>query len=211
MTAALTAGQLRLLNRVLLAGELILNDRARSQIEGLEAAGLVTVHWDMNIQVKGSGTELTGRNTVRPLLPGAGTPGDPWLIERGVLDLSELRAHFLAMHRRAGRTVPRSNEFLAAEHAREHHRYRCSHVHEGPYVIVLRDGRRPLVQPRPLGWFTGQQPVTHEEVSRRFRERISGQPEDQEDQATQEELDRRAEQAFESRYQVARGPFADND
>jgi hypothetical protein len=32
-----------------------------------------------------------------------------------------------------------------------------------------------------------------------------------ENQATQEELDRRAEQAFESRYQVARGPFADND
>jgi hypothetical protein len=175
----LTPGQLRLLNRLLITGGLVLNDRTRGQIEGLEAAGLVAVDWDMNIQVKGSGTELAGRNTVKPLLAGAGTPGDPWLIDRWALDLSELRAHVRELHADAAliQGIPRSNEFLAGWHAREHHRYRCSHAHEGPYVIVLRDGRRPLVRPCPLGWFTGQQPVTHGEVSQRGREGISGRPE----------------------------------
>lgn len=99
-----------------------------------------------------------------------GTYDHPLLISPEELDLTGLRAHFKAMHRRGqGRTVPRRNRDLAGEHARQHHRLYQDHIHEGPLVMITHNGRRPVgVSPRPLGWYTGQQPVTRAELHQRF-------------------------------------------
>jgi hypothetical protein len=51
----------------------------------------------------------------------------------------------------------------------------------------------------------GRKDLAGEDASELLTRLASGEP------GIQEELDRRAEQDFESRYQVARGPFADND
>lgn len=164
----LAVSQLQLLNRLLLEGGLTLNSRARQRIEALEATGLAIASWD------------AGLVTVVPRLPGAGTYASPLRIDRDLLDLSQLRAHLREWHTAAAiRGTPRSNVHLAGWHAREHQRYQCTHTHEGPFTLVLRTGGRAdiAVQPHPLGWFTGQQPVTREELNRRARDRISGRPE----------------------------------
>lgn len=163
----LAVTQRQLLNRLLLEGSVVLSSRARQRIEALEEAGLVLANWD------------SGRVTVVPRLPGAGTYASPLRIDRDLLDLSQLRAHIAEWHRNSATLgVPRSNVHKAGWHAGQHQRYRCTHTHEGPFTLVLRTGRGPSVmQPHPLGWFTGQQPVTREELNRRMRDRISGRPE----------------------------------
>jgi hypothetical protein len=63
-TAQITPGQWRVLDAVRRRGPLVFNNRARQGIGRLESLGLVTVDWDMRASAKGSGIELTGRNTV---------------------------------------------------------------------------------------------------------------------------------------------------
>lgn len=54
MEHKLTQPQRRLLTRVRETGQLIMNGRARSMIEALEAAGLVDAVWDLDITSTGS-------------------------------------------------------------------------------------------------------------------------------------------------------------
>lgn len=61
---ALTHAQKRVLAEVRVTGRRIYNGRARRPVEALEAAGLVSVDWDMVPHVKGNGIELTWRITV---------------------------------------------------------------------------------------------------------------------------------------------------
>lgn len=164
----LAVSQLQLLNRLLLEGALVLNSRSRQQAEALEAAGLAAVSQD------------DGLIAIAPRLPGGGTYASPLRIDRDLLDLSRLRAHIAEWHRNSATLgVPRSNVHKAVWHAGQHQRYRCTHAHEGPFTLVLRTGGRAgiAVQPRQLGWFTGQQPVTREELNQRMRDRVSGRPE----------------------------------
>ena len=63
----LTEAQQRYLDRVRLAGRLVLNGRARRPIEALANAGLVSVDWDMRLQAKGNGMEATTLITVTKL------------------------------------------------------------------------------------------------------------------------------------------------
>jgi hypothetical protein len=58
---------------------------------------------------------------------------------------------------------------------------------------------------------TGEEDLAGEDASELQARLAGGGLDMREEQAIQQELDRRAEQEFESRYQVARGPFADND
>lgn len=62
----LTAPQGRILADVRRDGQKTYNARARRPIERLEALGLVLVDWDVDLAVKGSGTYLRWRITVRP-------------------------------------------------------------------------------------------------------------------------------------------------
>lgn len=111
----------------------------------------------MNVTCGGCGTRVTleadaGQNIRQPLV-----------LDRSDLDVSKLRAHVREHHAHADAKggLPRSNADLAAWHSREHHRYRTSHFHGGPFVLVRRDGerRRPAGQiVKPLGDFTGQDP-----------------------------------------------------
>lgn len=66
--------------------------------------------------------------------------------------VSTVRRHVMEMHPQI-RPVPRANDDVARAHARTHHRYHCSHVHEF-------DNAGALVGPnskdrRPSGWYTG--------------------------------------------------------
>lgn len=104
----------------------------------------------------------------------AGTYKDPDVLERDDLDLTGLRRHVRAEHAfGAIRGVPRSNHDLTAWHANQHHRYQPRHIHRGRYVVILdRDGRRPVAgQPRPAGWFTGQESVSREQLDAESRQR----------------------------------------
>ena len=100
----------------------------------------------------------------------------PLIIDRDDLDLSELRAHCRGMHRGP---MPRSNVDLSAWHSMRHHRYASGtgHTHRGPFVLVQRPsdhGRRPVGQlVWPLGHYTGQEPVTREQLNADFRARIA--------------------------------------
>ncbi len=62
----LTPAQKKMLTEVRRAGVKVYNGRARRSVKALEAAGLVTVKWDMRTSSKGNGIELTDRITVRP-------------------------------------------------------------------------------------------------------------------------------------------------
>jgi hypothetical protein len=67
MTATkLTKAQERYLYEIRQVGECVYNNRARKPLEALEAAGLITVDWDMRAQTKGGGIELVGRNVAKP-------------------------------------------------------------------------------------------------------------------------------------------------
>jgi hypothetical protein len=63
----LTKAQERYLAEIRAAGVKHYNNRARKPLEALEAAGLITVDWDMRAQTKGNGIELVGQNTARPV------------------------------------------------------------------------------------------------------------------------------------------------
>jgi hypothetical protein len=92
------------------------------------------------------------------------------------LDLSALRVHVKAMH--AGQTVrgrkpPRSNADLCTWHWEIHYRLHLGHIHEGPWIRMVRDrhGRRsPIVTIKPRGYWTGELPVTRAELDRRFHD-----------------------------------------
>lgn len=101
------------------------------------------------------------------------------LAGRDELDLTQLRQHVREMHspkhdRRHGRRVPRSNRDLAPWHWGQHHRYHQGHHHGGP-VTLVRDARGRTVGqiPRPLGWYTGQEPKTREQVRDEFLDRMA--------------------------------------
>jgi hypothetical protein len=72
----LTKAQQRYLDRVRLAGRLVLTGRARRPIEALENAGLVAVDWDMRLHVKGNGLDASQLITVTKLC-GTGGCGRP--------------------------------------------------------------------------------------------------------------------------------------
>lgn len=62
----LTDPQTRLLERVRERGSVVLNGRARRTVEALENAGLVDVHWEIRLRIKGYATEATEKITVTP-------------------------------------------------------------------------------------------------------------------------------------------------
>jgi hypothetical protein len=98
---------------------------------------------------------------------------DPQLISRDDLDLSGLRRHVRGDHAHAAAGgIPRANRDLARWHAAQHRRRHLEHIHRGPYTVILdARGRRPVTQePRPLGWFTGQEPVTRAQADAEARE-----------------------------------------
>lgn len=64
--AKLTPAQERYLAEIRQAGVKTYNGRARRPIQALEAAGLISVDWDMRPHSKGSGIELVEKITVRP-------------------------------------------------------------------------------------------------------------------------------------------------
>jgi hypothetical protein len=85
------------------------------------------------------------------------------LSSRDELDLSQLRRHVRAMHQAHG--IPRSNRDLAGWHARQHHRYYQGHIHGGPFTLIRNARGSTIGQiPRPLGWYTGQDAKTREQV-----------------------------------------------
>jgi hypothetical protein len=104
----------------------------------------------------------------------------PQVINRDDLDLAGLRAHIKAMHRvhpgggrrRGGGPVPRANLLAAGWHWAQHFCMTLSHRHEGPWTVV-RDARGRTVGalPRPLGCWTGQEPVTREQDAAAWRAR----------------------------------------
>lgn len=106
-----------------------------------------------------------------------GTYADPLLLDWSELNLSGLRAHCREQH--GSPHYPRANLDLASWHARQHHQYGSrSHVHREPYVL-LRDSRerRPAIsQPRPLGWYTGQNDIPRDQLSAELRARLAGEP-----------------------------------
>jgi hypothetical protein len=89
------------------------------------------------------------------------------LASRDELDLSALRRHVTEMHgRHAPRVrVPRSNRDLAPWHFAQHFRYYQGHLHGGPFVLIKDAYGRTIGQiSRPLGWYTGQDAKTREQV-----------------------------------------------
>jgi hypothetical protein len=109
---------------------------------------------------------------VTPRAGDGSDPRAPMVIEREELDLSLLRAHCRQMHRQAG--LPRANVALAGWHAREHHRRHLDHVHRGLWVVIGWPSFLPAVEiARPMGWYTGQDPVSRAQVDEELRERLS--------------------------------------
>jgi hypothetical protein len=112
----------------------------------------------------------------------AGTYDDPDVLDRDELDLSHIRAHIRAGHRHAAlKGIPRANRDLVPWHAEQHHRYGShGHHHRGRFTVLLgRDGRVPVAkQPRPLGWFTGQESVSREQAAAEFRQRTRAEVSD---------------------------------
>lgn len=72
--ARLTAAQRRYLAEIRAEGRKVYNGRARKSIKALEAAGLVSVRWDMRPHVKGNGIELLWHITVTPVERDEGPP-----------------------------------------------------------------------------------------------------------------------------------------
>jgi hypothetical protein len=107
----------------------------------------------------------------------ASRPGDtyanPLRINRDQLDVSAVRAHFRAMHMRFGQTVPRANLDVASLHARDHHRHHLDHIHRGPFTLVGTPHNPRAVGQivRPLGDYTGQEPVTRAELKAEWQAR----------------------------------------
>ena len=97
----------------------------------------------------------------------------PLVLDRDQLDLSELRRHVREHHKpRFGETIPRSNEHLAGWHHSKHHRQSPAHHHFGPFALVRRTGERgrPVGQiVRPLGWWTGQDVKTDQQLKDEWR------------------------------------------
>jgi hypothetical protein len=102
------------------------------------------------------------------------SPRQPLILDRGSLDLSALRRHVREQHSHAAiRGIPRSNTDLAAWHFREHGRYQPGHRHFGPFVLVRNSrGSTTGQTPRPMGWFTGQDVKTREQLAAEWHERF---------------------------------------
>ena len=101
------------------------------------------------------------------------SPRQPLILDREDIGLIGLRRHVREHHAHAAiRGIPRSNADLAAWHFRQHHRYRPDHHHFGPFVLV-RDSRGSTTGQiaRPLGWYTGQECRTREQIAAEWRER----------------------------------------
>jgi len=101
----------------------------------------------------------------------------PLVIDRDQLDLSELNAHIREHHHDGksnirGRSAPYSLAQRAGWHASQHHRSHHSHHHFGPFALVRRPGERhrPVGQiVRPLGWWTGQDVKTDQQLKDEWR------------------------------------------
>jgi hypothetical protein len=64
----------------------------------------------------------------------------------------------------------RSNADLAGWHWSVHFCRYQAHIHRGPWVMVRdRYGRTTGQIARPLGWFTGQEPVAKAQLDAEFR------------------------------------------
>jgi hypothetical protein len=99
--------------------------------------------------------------------PGADPRWPLILASRDELDLSLIRRHVMKMHsRHAPRVrVPRSNRDLAPWHFAQHFRLHQGHLHGGPFVLIRDAYGRTIGQiTRPLGWYTGQDAKTREQV-----------------------------------------------
>ena len=111
--------------------------------------------------------------------PGS-SPRNPQTIDPSGLDLSGLRAHCREQHTHAANRsnggLPRANLDLAAWHARQHHRYRPRHGHYDPPWVLVRSrhtGRTTGQTPRPIGWYTGQDAKSREQVRAEFVARMA--------------------------------------
>lgn len=124
----------------------------------------------MGVTCRGCGGPVTldadaGQSIRQPLILGS----------RDELDLTGLRRHCREYHsgrRPAGRGMPRDNISLAGWHWSQHHRQHQDHHHFGPFVLI-RNARGSTVGQiaRPLGWYTGQDVVTREQLAAEWRER----------------------------------------
>lgn len=105
----------------------------------------------------------------------------PLRIDADQLSLSALRKHVQAMHQGQtvrGRKPPRTLADLCAWHWEIHYRMHLDHIHEGPWIKIIRDrhGRRnPLAQVKPRGYWTGEQPVTRAELRLRWQDKLAAQ------------------------------------
>jgi hypothetical protein len=101
----------------------------------------------------------------------------PQIIDASELDLSALRAHCREMHApRSGDRHPRANKDLASWHWHRHFRYPggIQHLHRGTATLIRSDGYVPAGQfAGPLGWFTGQDAITREQLRDELRARMA--------------------------------------
>jgi hypothetical protein len=91
----------------------------------------------------------------------------------GEYDLSQLRAHVREMHPRMVRDVlARGNTDLAAQHARQHTRYRTyGHNHVAGRITISIGG---LPVEYDEGWITGQGVLAREAALARIRQPLRG-------------------------------------
>lgn len=68
----------------------------------------------------------------------------------------KLRTHIVSVHRRQP-AVSWTEQQMAAWHIKEHHQFACSHLHMG---ANLGPGDRPA------GWYTGEDVVPRDRMSR---------------------------------------------
>lgn len=94
---------------------------------------------------------------------------------RGELDLTKLNAHITEWHAGGkshirGRSAPRKLTERSSWHWGQHHRVGHAHLHFGPIVLV-RDTRGSTLGQiaRPIGWFTGQEVKTKDQLNEEFR------------------------------------------
>lgn len=93
------------------------------------------------------------------------------------LDLSQLNAHIRKFHgggrsRIRGRSAPRKLRERAPWHWDQHHRLHQNHHHFGPFVLIKDSSGHTTGQiPRTLGWYTGQEVKTREQLDAEWKAR----------------------------------------
>jgi hypothetical protein len=94
---------------------------------------------------------------------------------RDEIDTSAVRAHCREAHHAS--RLPRANVDVATWHAHQHHRYSSSlsHIHRGLWVQIIRPGnpRGAGQVTRPLGWYTGQDAVSREQLREEWQAKLA--------------------------------------